>query len=1190
MTNCLRLLLFALVLSAVPAAEAATYRSASATFNFISSATHTRITTWPGCSDTSGDDSLSAPIDIGFSFSFGGVSYTQVRVMTNGRLQFNNTTCGYGTQSVGPPRTYPYGLPDASLDRTIKIYGADLDVSSGGGGTVTYGQAGTAPNRAFIVTWNNVSAWKAGGATNYGNGTSYNLQIQLYENGEFYFMYGVSDDISEPSNSAVGAADYGWQLSTTDYVRVGTGLPANNSGLRFYAPSTLVEYRMEESSWTGAANEVRDSTSNGYHAQSFGSASTRNTTPAVPGSPGTCRYGQFDGSTGYLRLPSTFPNLTGSFTVMAWIRPGRISGDQRILVDDDNSSSGYALSLGDGGSGRLRFFSRAVSPVILDTASAVVNVNQWTFVAAVHNVINKTRRIYVNGSFVPLSTGGTTSTYTGTWGTDSGRSGIGGETSGSETTPTFRFNGNIDELRVVSTALEAADLSAEMAVTRPCAASVVARFALSHDGAGSTCQPEPVTVTALDASNATVTDYVGTIRLTVSSAHGDWSLGTATGTLANGTADDGAASYTFSGSGTGADNGVARLNLTNSHADTLTITAVDQTLPATSSTSGALTFSDNGFTVMSTDALGSTVVAGRGHGMQVQMVRRDPVTGSCGVETGYTGAKSLDAWVNRDAADPGGTAPSIGGVALPNAAPGGLGADNLSLTFASGVASFTLATSDVGKYALNLRDDSRSYANAVDISGASATLTVRPFGLDVFSVRAGATANPGTGSATGTVFTGAGRSFQASVRGVAWQSADDGNNDGVPDAGANLADNATLPRYAWPTTLAAAAPFAPATGVAGTLANGSVAAAAFSAGSATVTTLNYSEVGSFTLAASSTGYLSTAGANLSGSGGTVGRFTPDNFDVALNTPVFRSGCSGAGFTYVGAPFTYRTAPVMTVTARNAQGATTRNYTGSYFRLGNAALTGKAYTAFVGTLDTSLLPATDPVIADAGAGVGTLTFGAGGGLGFLRGAPAAPFDADIALALNVIDLDGVAYAANPARFGSATLGNGIAFDDGNAATANDKALRWGRLRVANAYGSELLPNAPAVAVDYYTGTGFTVNTLDTCTPLSTAFLQLTSAVETKALGQATIAVAPGANSTASVDATPVRAGLSALRFSAPGAGKLGYINYNYDLTAAGLGWLRYDWAGTGGHDQSPTGRVEFGIYPGSDGVIYQREPW
>jgi uncharacterized repeat protein (TIGR01451 family) len=114
-------------------------------------------------------------------------------------------------------------MPDANLNNTIRVYGADLDVSAGG--TITYATVGTAPNRTFVVSWNAVRQW------NTGNRTSYNLQVQLFENGEFAFHYGVSDD-TNTGNTPIGPAQLGWQLTTTDYYAV-SGLPANNSALRF---------------------------------------------------------------------------------------------------------------------------------------------------------------------------------------------------------------------------------------------------------------------------------------------------------------------------------------------------------------------------------------------------------------------------------------------------------------------------------------------------------------------------------------------------------------------------------------------------------------------------------------------------------------------------------------------------------------------------------------------------------------------------------------------------------------------------------------------------------------------------------------------------------------------------------------------------------------------------------------------
>jgi hypothetical protein len=67
---------------------------------------------------------LSDDIPLGFTFTFGTVGFTSVRIMSNGRIKFNsNTTCGFGS----PVTQLPY--PDASLTYSMRIYGNDLDPS-----------------------------------------------------------------------------------------------------------------------------------------------------------------------------------------------------------------------------------------------------------------------------------------------------------------------------------------------------------------------------------------------------------------------------------------------------------------------------------------------------------------------------------------------------------------------------------------------------------------------------------------------------------------------------------------------------------------------------------------------------------------------------------------------------------------------------------------------------------------------------------------------------------------------------------------------------------------------------------------------------------------------------------------------------------------------------------------------------
>ena len=276
-------------------------------------------------------------------------------------------------------------------------------------------------------------------------------------------------------------------------------------------PEPYLNMQMEQQSWDGTTGEVIDETGN-FNGTAINGATTDGTSPALAGDPGTCRYGEFDGINDYIQLPDSFENLTGSFTITAWINPRNQDRGQRILADDENNTRGYAFSLGDPGNGRLRFYSRGVSPISVDTQSAVVSTNTWTFVTAVHNAETKTREIYVNGIRQDLRDDhrntGQALTYSGNWGTDSGFASIGGETNRGETGN--RFTGNIDEVRVYKSALTSAQINGVYAETHPCANSFEL-FKIEHDSQGLTCQSEPVTITACtDATCNSIDSSVNT--------------------------------------------------------------------------------------------------------------------------------------------------------------------------------------------------------------------------------------------------------------------------------------------------------------------------------------------------------------------------------------------------------------------------------------------------------------------------------------------------------------------------------------------------------------------------------------------------------------------------------------------------------------------------------------------------------
>ncbi|MEK7412582.1 MAG: hypothetical protein AAB263_04600, partial [Planctomycetota bacterium] len=275
--------LLGLLFLCASAVNAVTYSNAPTTFSWIDPSSHTPVvwsnpTQGTGGCDTGGDDSITALINIGFTFNFGGVNYTQLRIMSNGRVQFNNTYCYAGSaNSSATARTYTLPYPNANLVRTMKVYGADIDTtpngSGGGPGPTTCPPAtcsvrytvtplGTAPNRQFVVTWINTPDW---GST----GSFYNFQVILNEDGTFIYQYGASNN---PDN---GKPDIGWEVDTTDYgLYTYTNIGAlANTAVRFFIPSAVAEYRMEEASWSGA-NSVLDSSGNNNHGSPVGSAQT----------------------------------------------------------------------------------------------------------------------------------------------------------------------------------------------------------------------------------------------------------------------------------------------------------------------------------------------------------------------------------------------------------------------------------------------------------------------------------------------------------------------------------------------------------------------------------------------------------------------------------------------------------------------------------------------------------------------------------------------------------------------------------------------------------------------------------------------------------------------------------------------------------------------------------------------------
>lgn len=368
---------------------------------------------------------------------------------------------------------------------------------------------------------------------------------------------------------------------------------------------------------------------------------------------------------------------------------------------------------------------------------------------------------------------------------------------------------------------------------------------------------------------------------------------------------------------------------------------------------------------------------------------------------------------------------------------------------------------------------------------------------------------------------------------------------------------------------------------------GALSTGTWSVVSGTVTTdgASYSEVGAFVMKLVDAGFAavdaddsSAAEMTIESAAVNVGRFVPDHFELTTaSTPEFKTfndtTCATRSFTYVGQPFGYLTLPGATITAKNAAGATTTNYTGALWKLAPAGVT-QTYVAVTGSVDDGLLGT--PAVADAGGGVGSLIVNVADVIAFVRPnpvpplTPPAPFPADITLTMSIQDAaengvpdNGIIDTAMPAVFSS------ILFDSGND-------IRFGRLILSNAHGSELLDLPVPIETQYWNGSGFARNTADSCTQFNATDVSLSNWQRYLDAGETSVSLSGRFD-----------AGRGKLRLSKPGEGNTGSVDLALQLGAASQTWLQGRWTG-GDYDQDPAARASFGLYRGSKSLIYLRE--
>lgn len=288
----------------------------------------------------------------------------------------------------------------------------------------------------------------------------------------------------------------------------------------------------------------------------------------------------------------------------------------------------------------------------------------------------------------------------------------------------------------------------------------------------------------------------------------------------------------------------------------------------------------------------------------------------------------------------------------------------------------------------------------------------------------------------------------------------------------------------------------------------------------------------------------------------LGRFIPDHFETTLT-----HGCST--FTYSGQPFNSFNISAYKVSGTGSAGLT-QNYAGAYAK----ALTLSDMNAVPNEDSNGSLSSTN---IDEGA--------------FIAG---------------VYSNSTLSYAFSPITHEPATIQLRAAETSGDGVTSSEPMqgetiIRGGRMRILNAFGSELLDLPMTLRSEYWenVANGWQPNTADTCTDATLSF----SAVSTPDITHKTCVQDTGAASgnsgegcseAASTTKQYKEAGVSNfagdfnLWLKASGADNTGSI---YVTPTVPL-WLQYNWTGV---VANPKGLVTFGVYKsGADKVIHRQE--
>ncbi|MDZ7829349.1 MAG: DUF6701 domain-containing protein [Halofilum sp. (in: g-proteobacteria)] len=959
-------------------------------------------------------------------------------------------------------------------------------------------------------------------------------------------------------------------------------------------------YQLDELAYDGSGGELADATGNGNNGTTLGDVTSY---PDTDADAQVCSGAIVADNTsdGVIDALDTGVDVDGDLgsqgSINFWYWTDRRWGQlsDRMLFDGSNSGASggpkyFYLALVDatmaGGPGnrgaRLNFGLEDDDDDDFRLQTDRIDIGQetWVHIGVTWDLDNDSMEIYVNGSRVDsMSLGGSSDTL------GDMETLYFGDNRGSYTPNPMNGNaadGRFDEIRLYDGVIDSSQMVADRDATHPCTGGGLDHYAIGHDGAAITCGEEQVSITAHDASDNAVDPGNTTVTLDTSTGEGTWARVIAgTGTLNDATAGDGAASYTFPGNGE--TSVTLAFNYTSVSAGTDPET-VNFDVNGGNEATGEdpdLVVSRSGFRF--TDGSGNPMsipeqIAGKPSDanpgaitLALQAVRSSDSDPSV-CEPYFSDGSDVEVELGGECNDPDTCAGEQvlvtnngnTGAVVTSDDNGGTGAANYApmiLRFGTdSEAPLVLEYDDAGQIQLHARynpiDDGSGTPPVVQyVTGASNPYVVRPFGFHV-----SVSGDDNTVGAGGTILAVAGDDVDTTVRSVGWQSADDADADGVPDAGADLSGNSATPNFGNETTPETVT-LSPTVAAPGGGADGSLSSPVFSSFASGTEThgVSWNEVGHVHIDANLTDGSYFGGSDVTGRADTVGRFIPADFLVTVADNGDLAAACNALYTYTGQASGYAAnmEPQLLITARNRGAGTTTNYRGDYAKLvaGDVSVAEPSEDASqvgddgVNNVGVSATINTGTRVIN-GDGTVTYTFDGSDAFTYDRNANARidGFTPDIDLDVTAVD-DGEASAATPLP---------------TAEPVATHEIRFGRLAIDAAAGSELAPIDQPVRAEYWNNGTWQTHVADDCTSLALASeVQLDNGATT-VTGDQSIAVGGGTTDLASntVDPVDLVAGRVMLTFAAPGAGNTGFADNHAHpvgeraVAARGLGRRRW----------------------------------